>query len=278
MPKKAANIHNSLNINVLPPPIAEGKELCATVLPMTENPAQSEEKLSKHAIKLIRRLLTIVDADNTEVSIQDREWLDSMLSGISAEEIARHSNKSSSSIRQHVNFALDYIAMKISGWEDQQKQLHEMGDQLKTLHAEAINREKQIKELSRTIETLKTENGYLHSVVNAYSEKEPKPSPELIKVEEKTRMILCSSLGLIGVPRTVAFQFATHNIHTVLDIIRYTERQLAELDGVSDDSISTVKQVLDKYGLNLGADIRWISYKNDYYIYPSQTNNQYNQQ
>ena len=268
MPKKAANIHNSLNINVLPPPIAEGKELCATVLQMIENPNQPAEKLPSYAIKLIRRLLTIVDADNTEVSIQDREWLDSMLSGISAEEIARHAKKSSSSIRQHVNFALDYIARKISGWEDQQKQLHEMGDQLKTLHAEAINREKQIKELSRTIETLKTENGYLHSVVNAYSEKEPKPSPELIKVEEKTRMILCSSLGLIGVPRTVAFQFATHNIHTVLDIIRYTERQLAELDGVSDDSISTVKQVLEKYDLNLGADIRWVSYKNDYYIYP----------
>ena len=268
MPKKAANIHNQLNINVLSPHIAEGKELCATVLPMTENPAQSEEKLSKHAIKLIRRLLTIVDADNTEVSIQDREWLDSMLSGISAEEIARHSNKSSSSIRQHVNFALDYIAMKISGWENQQKQLHEMGDQLKTLQEEAVNREEQIKELSRTIETLKTENGYLHSVINAYSEKEPKPSLELIKVEEKTRRILCSSLSLLGVPRTVAFQFATHNIHTVLDIIRYTDHQLAELDGVSDDAITAVEQALDKYDLKLGADIRWISYKNDYYIYP----------
>lgn len=268
MPKKAANIHNCLNINVLPPPIAEGKETLATVLPMTENPAQPEEKLSKHAIKLIRRLLTLADADNTEVSIQDREWLDSMLSGISAEEIARHSKKSSTSIRQHVNQALDYIALKIRGWEDQQKQLHEMGDQLKTLQAEVVNREEQIKELSRTIEALKTENGYLHSVINAYSEKEPKPSPELIKVEEKTRRILCSSLSLLGVPRTVAFQFATHNIHTALDIIRYTNRQLAELDGVSDDAITAVEQALDKYDLKLGADIRWISYKNDYYIYP----------
>ena len=62
MPKEKTNKYNTLNINVLPPPIEEGKDSQATVLPMTGNPAQPAEKLSSFAIRLIRRLLTIVDA------------------------------------------------------------------------------------------------------------------------------------------------------------------------------------------------------------------------
>ena len=252
---------NSKEVHAVPPPInldvtGHGK------------PPQGEEKLPIYAIRFIRRLLNIADADFTNVSIKDRDLLEEALSGTSLEDIARRNKVTRERIRQRVNKVLDFLGLKVSGWENQQKKLHEMGDQLKTLQEEAVNREKQIEELSRTIEALKTENGYLHSVVNAYSEKEPKPSLELIKVEEKTRKILCSSLSLLGVPRTVAFQFASHNIHTVLDIIRYTDRQLAELDGVSDDAVAIIKQALDKYDLKLGADIRWVSYKNDYYLYP----------
>ena len=236
---------------------------------MTENPAQPEEKLSKHALKLIRRLLTLADADNTEVSIQDREWLDSMLSGISAEEIARHSKKSSTNIRQHVNYALDIIAQKMISWENQQRHLDEMGEEVKRLRAAALNINKRIAELSQTVTALETENGHLRSIVKAYSEKRPKLPSSLTKVDETTRTVLCSDLKSVGVPPTVAIRFASHNIHTVSDIIRYTDRQLAELDGVSSDDISTVKLTLERYDLELGANIRLISIENDYYIYPN---------
>lgn len=278
MTKETDSNHNNLNINALPTPIGGGNDNSATVLPMAGNPALPVERLSHYAIRLIRRLLSIADADHTHVSIQNREWLEGILSGISAEEIARHSKKSSTSIRQHVKQALDYIALKIIGWEDLQRQLDEMGERIKRLQAEALIRDKQIKELSRTVDALKTENGYLHSVVKAYSEKEPKPSQGLVKVDERTRNVLCSNLTSVGVPRTVAYQFATHNIHTVVDIIRYTDRQLAKLDGVTDDAVATIKQALGKYDLKLGADIRWISYNNDYYIIPNKISNHYNNQ
>ena len=107
--------------------------------------------------------------------------MEEALSGTSLEDIARRNKVTRERIRQRVNKVLDFLGLKVSGWENQQKKLHEMGDQLKTLQEEAVNREKQIEELSRTIEALKTENGYLHSVVNAYSEKELKPSPETLR-------------------------------------------------------------------------------------------------
>ena len=91
----------------------------------------------------------------------------------------------------------------------------------------------------------------------------------LIKVDDWTRQILFSDLKAIQVPPNVAVSFAAHNIHTVSDIIRYTEHQLAELDGVTDDAIATVKEILKKYDLELGSDIRLISIENEYYIYPN---------
>ena len=56
-----------------------------------EKATQPDEKLSHYAIKLIRRLLKIADADFTDISIQDREWLEDVLSGTSIDTIARHS-------------------------------------------------------------------------------------------------------------------------------------------------------------------------------------------
>ena len=74
MAKNEQDSLKGLNINELPPPIEAGKDSHATLLPLSENPAQPVEKLSRYALKLIRRLLTIADADYTGISFQDREW------------------------------------------------------------------------------------------------------------------------------------------------------------------------------------------------------------
>ena len=218
---------------------------------------------------MIRRLLNLADADFTSVPFNDRDLLEEALSGTKLNVIARRQKCSGVTIRRRVINALDIIAQKMSSWENQQRQLNEMGEEIKKLQADALNSREQIVELSQTVTALETENGHLLSIVKAYSEKRPKLPSELTKVDETTRALLCSDLKSVGVPPTVAVRFASHNIHTVIDIIRYTDRQLAELDGVSADDISTVKLTLERYDLELGTNIRLISIENDYYIYPN---------
>ena len=234
-----------------------------------KKPSQSDEKLSSYALRLIRRLLNLADADFTSVPFNDRDLLEEALSGTKLNVIARRQKCSGVTIRRRVINALDIIALKMSSWENQQRQLNEMGEEIKKLQADALNRREQIAELSQTVTALETENGHLRSIVKAYSEKRPKLPSGLTKVDESTRTLLCSDLKSVGIPPTVAIRFASHNIHTVSDIIRYTDRQLAELDGVSADDISIVKLTLERYDLELGTSIRLISIENDYYIYPN---------
>ena len=216
---------------------------------------------------MIRRLLNLADADFTSVPFNDRDLLEEALSGTKLNVIAHRQKCSGVTIRRRVINALDIIAQKMSTWENQQRQLNEMREEIKKLQADALNSREQIAELSQTVTALETENGHLRSIVKVYSEKRPKLPSGLTKVDESMRTLLCSDLKSVGVPPTVAIRFASHNIHTVSDIIRYTDRQLAELDGVSADDISTVKLTLERYDLKLGTNIRLISIENDYYIY-----------
>ena len=133
MPKEKTNKYNSLNINVLPPPIEEGKDSQATVLQMNGNPTQPVEKLSTYAIRLIRRLLTIADADFTDISIQDREWLEEALTGTDLNTIAHHQQLTRERIRQRVNIALDLLFQKVEAWEDSQTHLCELSQRVKQL-------------------------------------------------------------------------------------------------------------------------------------------------
>ena len=233
-----------------------------------EKPSQSDEKLPSYALRLIRRLLNIADADHTNVPFKDKDMLEEHLSGTSLDEIAHRKNLTRERIRQRVSKALDFLGMKMSGWEKLGKQLDEMGENLKRLREDALDRDKQIAQLTELVHALTTENDHLSSIVKAYSEKQPKLSQELTKVDEKTRAILESDLKAIGVPPTVAVSFAAHNIHTVIDIIRYTDRQFSALDGISDDAVVAVRQALDRHGLQLGTDIDFVILENEYYIYP----------
>ena len=260
--KTACNELNFKEVHEVPPPIN------LDVTPH-EKPSQDEEKLPSIAIKLIRRLLNLADADYANISFKDRDMLEDALSGISLDDIARRKKLSRERTRQRVKSAFDLLTRKIEEWEELPKKMAEMDERMNKQDLEMTSLNKQAEELAQSVATYKTENEHLRSIVKAYSEKRPKLPPELKMVNESTRMLLCSDLKTIGVSPTVAVSFAAHNIHTVSDIIRYTDHQLAELDGVSDDAIATVKEILKRYDLDLGSDIRLISIENDYYIYPS---------
>ena len=102
-----------------------------------EKPSQSDEKLPSYALGLIRRLLTIVDADFTNISFQDREWMEDVLNGTSLSRIARSANVSVSTIRYHVLSALELLSQKVEDWEKSQKEHSEMTAREKQLESEA---------------------------------------------------------------------------------------------------------------------------------------------
>ena len=235
-----------------------------------EKPSQSEEKLSSYALRLIRRLLNMADADFTSVPFNDRDLLEEALNGTNLEKIARRQKCSGGTIRRRVINALDTIGLKMSSWENQQRQLDEMGEEVNKLQVEAIAKEKTIVKLTKSVEALEDENNYLRSVVKAYSEHHQKYDPHLIKVDRKTRKIIEGDLSSIQVPSAIANSFAVHRINTVLDLIRHTASQLARFDGISESSITIIKKMLNKQDLELGTDIRWIPSENEYYIYPKQ--------
>lgn len=263
MTKNEQDTHNYLNINVLPPPIETGKDSHATVLPLSENPAQPVEKLSRYALKLIRRLLTIADADYTGISFQDREWLEAVLSGTSAEDIARRNNYTPERVRQRVNAAIEMLCQRIETWEERQDQT----DRIEQLENENQQKDEKIKELNHVIENVKSENDHLHSVLAA-SSKQKRKHVEKQLLDETASAILEKSLRSLGVPLHLTKIFANNGIHRVIDLLRYTDRQLLQLDDVSEQAVTLIKRVLKQYGLSLNSYVQK-SDDDKYYIYTS---------
>ena len=146
----------------------------ATVLQMIENPNQPAEKLPSYALRLIRRLLTIVDADFTNISFQDREWLEDVLNGTSLSRIARSANVSVSSVRYHVLSALELLSQKVEDWEKSQKEHSEMAAREKQLESEAKLKDERISNLYNQTRSLEAENKYLRSLLEDGSNRQEK--------------------------------------------------------------------------------------------------------
>ena len=135
-----------------------------------EKALQDDEKYPLYTTRLIRKLFSMIDADFTSVSIQDRDMLEEALSGTSLVDIARHRKLTCARIRQRVNNAFDFLGQKISGWEEQHQQLNELGEEIKKQQAEELARNKQIAEQTQCVKTLEVENSYLRSVMQALKE------------------------------------------------------------------------------------------------------------
>ena len=268
MPKEKTDKCNSLNINALPPPIGEDKDSQATVLQMIGNPAQPVEKLSSYAIRLIRRLLYIADADFTDISFKDRDILEEALSGTSIDEIARRRILTRDRIRQRINKAIDLLTLKIEAWESYQSRLNELEEKVKRLEADALIKDRQIAELSQSASTFASENDHLRSLLNEYADHHFY-SQSIILIDEKTKNLLHKTLRQIGLPPNIHRKFTLNNIQTVMQLISYTDQQLCCMEGITDYAVEIAKRTLMHHGLCLGSDIRWAPEINEYYIYPN---------
>ena len=221
-----------------------------------------DDKLSKLALKLIRRLLVIADSDYTAISHQDREWLEEILSGNSFEEIARRSKYSKESVRLHVMKAFDVLAEKIETWEERQGQ----AERILQLESDNKQKDEKIRELEKMVVTMKDENDHLHSVLGSYSEIKL-DHIEKRKLDDPTRDILMRPLRGLGVPTHFAKIFVNNNINRVIDLVLCSEEQLLELDGVSEQAVLLIKRILKRNGLELNSNIRWSPEDNAYYVY-----------
>lgn len=255
----ACNELNFKEVHEVPPPINLYVTGC-------EKPSQNDEKLPSYALKLIRRLLTIVDADFTNISFQDREWLEDVLNGTSLSRIARSANVSVSTVRYHVISALDLLSQKVEDWEKSQKEHSEMTAREKQLESEAKLKDERISNLYDHTRSLEAENKYLRSLLEDSSNRQEK-SDNLVVIDEKINMILKKRLSEIGLPPHICAKLKNHNIHIVSELIRHTEQQISSFDEISANAVDLIKSVLRHHSLYLGSDIRWSPEKKDYCIY-----------
>lgn len=222
-----------------------------------EKASQPDDKLSLYAIKLIRRLLKVADADFTDISIKDREWLEDVLTGTSLDTIARHHKLSHERIRQRVNMALDLLYQKIEAWDVSQNRLLELSQRVKQL------------------DKVDAENQHLRSLLEKYSSYDENQQ-KITLVDEQMKQILHESLRKLDLPYHIYRRFNAHNIHSVMELIRYTDRQLCSMEGISHNAVEEVKRSLSSQGLQLGSEILWSPESKSYFIYPPTGLNQYN--
>lgn len=201
--------------------------------------------------------------------MQDREWLDSALSGMSVEKIANYSDASASSIYCHVNKALDFLCQKIENLDSTQNILAVLNDRMRRMESKAKEREVRIKELSRYVEKLENENSFLQSRLDDYKSLEERKK-QFILIDEKTQAILNQKLRTIGIPPILSGKLANQDIHTILELVRHTEQEILHIQGVTEYSIDIIKRCLSHHGLRLGSNIRWVPTVNKYYIYPNE--------
>ena len=257
--KTAYNELNFKEVHEIPPPIN---------LDVTgrEKPSRSDEKLPSYALRLIRRLLTIVDADFTNISFQDREWLEDVLNGTSFSKIARSANVSVSSVRNHVLSALELLSQKVEEWENSQKEHSERTAREKQLESEVELKDERISNLYDHTRSLEAENKRLMSLLEDSPNRQEK-SDNYVVIDEKTNMILKKRLSEIGLPPHICVKLKNHNIHIVSELIRHTEQQISSFDEISAHAVDLIKNVLRHHNLYLGSDIRWSPEKKDYCIY-----------
>lgn len=269
MPKENGIKHNNLNFNVLPTPIEEGEDLHAEVLELSGPPSQPEDNPSFYASRLIRRLIAVADKDCSHISFQDREWLEDVLRGMTPEKISHYSKVPASRIYNHVKRALDFLCHKIDKLEHTQNILAVTNDRVQLMKSQAREREAQIMEMSQYIEKLERENSFLQSRLDEYKSLEERKR-QFIPIDEKTQASLHRKLKDIGIPPVLSMKLNDQKIQTVLELVRHTEQEILQIQGISEYYMDIIKRCLRHYGFSLGSNIRWVPTVNKYYIYPNE--------
>jgi hypothetical protein len=267
MSKEASIKHNSLIINVLPPPIGGGKD--------TE-----DTPVNSYIIKLVSRLLDMADEGYDILTPIDRETLRDVLALGSIEKVAKKQHKSDSYIRTKVNKAIDALTNQMKLWQDSHQKLMEQSKRIQELEKALeiqTNNEEHTENLSNIVETMaqrycsiaKENRNLKEEIINLRAVLTPVELPNsssMVKADEKAQRMLKLHLEDINIPSDIANKLKDNNITTIYDLVRYDENQLLRFRDIGYSDLKKITKRLIKTGLSLGTDVRWVEAAQEYYI------------
>lgn len=220
-----------------------------------------------YARRLLLRLLTIADLDYT-IPLPDREILELSLKGRSNAEIAAGRNVTPETIRNRINVALEVIDQKIDFWENANHLLCELREKISQEQEQSQLKDQQIEELTRKVSLYEPHDIQIRAFLKEYEERMIAYNPAITRPDESAKMVLDLTLKELGLPPHIVKKLASHDIYTVLDLVCQSEDDLYQLLDNSDKGVKVLKKKMNRYGLELGTEIRRVPGTNDYIVFP----------
>ena len=241
---------------------------------------RTAHKVCPQFIKVVSRLLEMADEDYSLLTPIDRETLRDVLACGSIAKVAKKQHQSESNIRIKTNKAIDALNKQMKVWQAPHQRLMEQGKLIQVL-SKALEKEKKNRELVKKLtdmldvqahkySMLEAENRALKDEITNLKAERPlmdyQSSTTMVKADEKTKRTLRLFLGEIKIPQKIANKLKDYNIETVYDLVRYNEDQLSRLGIISKAELQRINKGLEKTGLTLGTDVRWVEASQEYYI------------
>ncbi len=231
-------------------------------------------------IKLVSRLVEMADEDYTLLTPIDREALRDVLACGSTAKVAKKQHKSEVHVLNKIKKAIDVLTDQMKVWQDPHQKLMEQGKRIQELEIALENDKKNrelVKRLTNMVDVqahrysmLEAENRALKDEITNLKAERPlmdyQSSTTMVKADEKTKRTLRLFLGEIKIPQKIANKLKDYNIETVYDLVRYNEDQLSRLGIISKTELLRINKGLEKTGLALGTDVRWVEASQEYYI------------
>lgn len=231
-------------------------------------------------IKLVSRLVEMADEDYTLLTPIDREALRDVLACGSTAKVAKKQHKSEVHVLNKIKKAIDVLTDQMKVWQDPHQKLMEQGKRIQELEIALENDKKNrelVKRLTNMVDVqahrysmLEAENRALKDEITNLKAERPlmdyQSSTTMVKADEKTKRTLRLFLGEIKIPQKIANKLKDYNIETVYDLVRYNEDQLSHLRIISKTELQRINKGLEKTGLALGTDVRWVEASQEYYI------------
>ena len=231
-------------------------------------------------IKLVGRIVEMADEDYTLLTPIDREALRDVLACGSTAKVAKKQHKSEVHVLNKIKKAIDVLTDQMKVWQDPHQKLMEQGIRIQELEIALENDKKNrelVKRLTNMVDVqahrysmLEAENRALKDEITNLKAERPlmdyQSSTTMVKADEKTKRTLRLFLGEIKIPQKIANKLKDYNIETVYDLVRYNEDQLSHLRIISKTELQRINKGLEKTGLALGTDVRWVEASQEYYI------------
>ena len=231
-------------------------------------------------IKIVSRLLDMADEDYTLLTPVDRETLRELLTCGSIAQLASKKRKPVTTIHTRATKAINALNKQLKVWQTPHQRLMEQGKLIQVL-SKALENEKKNRELVKKLTNmldvqahkysmLEAENQALkQEIINLKAERPlmaPQSLTSYVKADEKTTRKLRRTLEKIKISVKIANKLKDYNIETVYDLVRYSEDQLSHLRIISNTELQRINKGLEKTGLALGTDVRWVEATQEYYI------------